>query len=86
MLYTVNYPQFNIQLQFDHQRNVVGYANLGEVWCCDWSIKDHSEKLQKLADEHNDGNIGKVLNYDSYGKTEWYAAPALKVFWSRKWE
>ena len=86
MLHTANYPQIDIQFQYDDRHNVVGFVRIGHVYCCLQSVKAHNQELQSFADELNNGDIGKIVRYDSYGKTEWYAAPDLKVFWSSDWE
>jgi hypothetical protein len=85
-MHTANFKDLGVVIRYNDKREVEGFDGIGHVWCSSNSIENHQEKIKKIADERNDGKIGLILRYDEIGKKEWYAAPSLKVYWSKDWE
>jgi hypothetical protein len=84
---TANYSKLNISFDYNEKMEIEGFTRISDVWCSESSVKHHDEELRKIADERNGGVTGSIVRYGSpHSKTEWYAAPELKVFWSSDWE
>ena len=85
---TADYPILNISFEYNEKTmEIEGFTRLAHVFCSKFSVEQHDEQIEKIAQERNGGTIGKVVKYGSpYTKKEYYAAPELKVFWSSDWE
>jgi len=83
---TVNFKSLGISLQYDDEKRIEGFDDLGHLFCCESAYEDHKKDMMRIAMERNNGEVGSVLRYSQKGKKEWYTAPSIKVFWSADWE
>lgn len=54
---------------------------IGKIYPSAGSLATHKRQRQDIADEVNDGKLGKALRYRSSGAAEAYVDLELRVFW-----
>jgi hypothetical protein len=70
------------KFEYNDDGSIPDYTYLGEVFCSDIWIEEHSRELSKLAKERNNGVIGKIYRYNNrYMRREWFVAPSIRAYW-----
>lgn len=78
---TVNFPDLQVSLQINDNREVIGFEQLPTVYPCSSSVENHNNLLDKLRGEAPRENLQFLrYSYADSGK-EWHACPELKVWW-----